>query len=66
MRLFMCLFVYFQSDSGTNVVINLYDRCLTEDSETGETTDVLIGKVLKDNNLAEFEIKENGTIATKS
>eukprot|EP00111_Clytia_hemisphaerica_P005366 TCONS_00015509-protein len=36
--------------------IHLYDRCLREDSTTGQTDDVLIGQLMQNNNLAEYEI----------
>lgn len=38
--------------------IHLYDRCLMEDSETGETNDVLIGRVMAENKIAEFALDE--------
>lgn len=42
-------------------VVHLYDRCLQEDSTTGATTDVLIGKLMADNGLTLFALNETET-----
>jgi len=42
----------------THPFIHLYDRCLVEDCETGETIDTLIGQILKEKNIADFKLDE--------
>ena len=46
-------------DYGPPVRIMLFDRCQTEDNETGEVCDISVGKMLSDAKLAVFNLNED-------